>query len=434
MRYLISDILSDIPRYWTALAEWAACLVLIVIYPKRWGKLTTAFFAAAAHMALTAFLVSTKNAPKAAWIPCMLAAFAMMYLFLALCLKQSARVKFGAACKAFLVAEFAASLGWQIVSFCSLDRLLSILIMLAGYFLVFFFMGLFERYEKRVAYDFEPGKWQMLLTGLITAGVFAFSNFSFVVQSTPFSPATTMDTFMMRTIVDLAGIFALYMYLGQLRDNEKEKELIRIEAALKNQYEQYRIYNESNMDIRIKYHDMKHQIEALRLEDDPVKRKEWLDGLERELDDDHISFHTGCSVLDTVLTGKALFARRNGIQMTVVADGDLLKNISVRDLCTIFGNALDNAFEAVMQLPEPEMRLIHLTVSERRSGIFILIENYCSSGRSFSGGLPSTTKKDKKEHGLGLKSIDYTVARYGGSMTASAEDHWFHLRIYIPIS
>ena len=37
--------------------------------------------------------------------------------------------------------------------------------------------------------------------------------------------------------------------------------------------------------------------------------------------------------------------RTTGNKMTVVADGKLLNQIHVMDLCTIFGNALDNAIE-----------------------------------------------------------------------------------------
>uniref|UniRef100_UPI003FEFBE61 GHKL domain-containing protein n=1 Tax=Butyricimonas faecalis TaxID=2093856 RepID=UPI003FEFBE61 len=44
---------------------------------------------------------------------------------------------------------------------------------------------------------------------------------------------------------------------------------------------------------------------------------------------------------------------------------------------SIFGNALDNAIEHVIMIPEVEKRLIHLTVSAKKSFVFIKIENYC---------------------------------------------------------
>lgn len=41
----------------------------------------------------------------------------------------------------------------------------------------------------------------------------------------------------------------------------------------------------------------------------------------------------------------------------------MLKDMYVMDICTIFGNALDNAVECEMQIENKEKRLIHVTVS-----------------------------------------------------------------------
>ena len=43
-----------------------------------------------------------------------------------------------------------------------------------------------------------------------------------------------------------------------------------------------------------------------------------------------------------------------------------------------------------------------------------------------------TTKKNKETHGYGIKSIAYTVERYGGVVDAKANDSWFELKILIP--
>ena len=51
---------------------------------------------------------------------------------------------------------------------------------------------------------------------------------------------------------------------------------------------------------------------------------------------------------------KIFHCRKNYIQITCVADGKLLDFIHVTDLCSIFGNALDNAIEHVIMIPEVE--------------------------------------------------------------------------------
>ena len=48
--------------------------------------------------------------------------------------------------------------------------------------------------------------------------------------------------------------------------------------------------------------------------------------------------------------------------------------------------------------------------------------------------MPVTTKKDKRLHGYGMKSIQSTVKKYGGSVTTGLRDNWFELRILIPLN
>lgn len=97
--------------------------------------------------------------------------------------------------------------------------------------------------------------------------------------------------------------------------------------------------------INRKYHDIKHQIAGLRAETDSGRRNVWLNELEQELDLLRDVGHTGNQVLDGILAAKMGYCRKNHIKITCVADGDILKGIHVTDICTIFGNALDNAVE-----------------------------------------------------------------------------------------
>ncbi len=142
---------------------------------------------------------------------------------------------------------------------------------------------------------------------------------------------------------------------------------------------------------------------------------------------------TGNKVLDTVLTTKSLYCNKHGITFTCVADGTLLDFMDVMDICSIFGNALDNAIECEMKIPEKEKRLIHVTVSRQKAFLILRFENYCEEEVQHQGGTLTTTKKDKKYHGYGMKSIRYTVNKYGGAVTIDTKENWFDLKILIPI-
>ena len=147
-------------------------------------------------------------------------------------------------------------------------------------------------------------------------------------------------------------------------------------------------------------------------------------------------FKTGNNVLDTLLTGKSMLCVQKGIQFTCVADGSLLDFMNTMDLCAVFGNALDNAIESAEKVKNPEKRLIRTAVYAQEGFTVIRFENYyeqepdmAQSGDTF---LPRTTKKDKELHGYGVKSIRRIAEKYGGTMTVTAQERWFYLRILIP--
>ena len=211
------------------------------------------------------------------------------------------------------------------------------------------------------------------------------------------------------------------------------KELEAVQNVLQNQYAQYVQSKESIELINYKYHDLKHQIAVLRSEEDPQKREAFLDEMEAEIRQYEAQNKTGNKVLDTVLTSKSLYCNKNGITFTCVADGKLLDHMHVTDICSIFGNALDNAIEHVILIPDPEKRLIHLTVSAQKGFVFIKIENYCEAEISKNEeDLITTTKKDSKNHGFGLKSMRKAVEKYDGSVVFGVQQNWFELKILLP--
>ena len=74
----------------------------------------------------------------------------------------------------------------------------------------------------------------------------------------------------------------------------------------------------------------------------------------------------GNSVLDIILTEKKLRCEYNHINMTCIADGICLDTLSTGEICSLFGNIIDNAIEAVSQNQDETKRTISLTVRPQR--------------------------------------------------------------------
>ena len=432
------NVEPSIPRILTALAEWGACLVYIQKYEKRlkgwrlWGVLGLFL------VIQITFLHFTGSWPVALWIPCMAVAVEMMFGCIALCSDMSLVSVGYCTVRAFLLAEFAASLEWQLYAYGALrlgrdSVLFSLLFALAVYCGVFSLMYRLE--SRRVAQNpvlsVRPKElWPALIMGITC---FAMSNLSFVYANTPFSGSYISDVYNIRTLVDLAGVVMLYAYHIQRSELRVKYELDAVKNILQNQYVQYRQSRESIELINRKYHDLKHQIAVLRAEPDAQKRADYLDEMENEIRNYEAQNKTGNSVLDTVLTGKSLYCAKHKIELTCVADGEKLGFMDVMDICTVFGNMLDNAIECELRIPEKEKRLVHLAVYTKKDFLMIHCENYCPEEVTFRNGLPVTTKQDSDYHGYGVKSIRYTAQKYGGSVTMEVKDKWFVMNILIPL-
>lgn len=429
---------QDIPRICTALAEWGACMVYLYLIKKE--KFSQPVFWLISLLVVTiqmVFLYFTGELPVTFWIPCMILAAGIMYGFLLLEGELSAMAAAYCCARAFLLAEFTASLEWQVFAF--LQSLGYGFVWLQIFLLVIVYGGCFwsvvclERstissdYLKQLTVREVSAAWG------IAVAIFAFSNLSFLYSNLPFTSSHRADIFTIRTLVDFGGIAVLFAYQSRICDYMSERELSSMNAILKSQYDQYRNYQDSLDLFHVKYHDLKHQITALRMETDEEKRKQWLDAMEEELRAFELINKTGNQVLDTILAAKLFHCRKNRIQITCVADGKLLDFIHVTDICSIFGNALDNAIEHVIMIPEEEKRLIHVSVSAKRNFVFIKIENYCEAVIvKNEHSLITTTKTDKQNHGFGLRSIISTAEKYGGSADFGQNYNWFELKILIP--
>ena len=73
--------MPDIPRFYTALAEWLACMIFILPLKKRMAKKTIPLMAGAL-VVQSVFLVVTGNLMIYFWIPCMVIAVILMIGFI----------------------------------------------------------------------------------------------------------------------------------------------------------------------------------------------------------------------------------------------------------------------------------------------------------------------------------------------------------------
>lgn len=223
----------------------------------------------------------------------------------------------------------------------------------------------------------------------------------------------------------------LYSQVKQQEQLSLQEELVMQQQIWLKHKAQYEMAKETVEIINQKCHDLKYQIEALRKINNHEEQKRAIDSMEESVAIYDSVVNTENEYLNTVLTEKSLVCKKNNITLTCIADGSILGFMDAVDLYTLFGNALDNAMEAVMQL-KAEERLINLQLYEKAGLIFIQIENYFLGEIKMEEGLPVTTKAEKAYHGFGVKSIMEIVEKYRGFVTIETENQIFLLRITIP--
>lgn len=234
-----------------------------------------------------------------------------------------------------------------------------------------------------------------------------------------------------RLLSVLCCLLLLIMKTGILQLNSVEQEtdtLKRLRVAEREQYEQKK---ETVELINIKCHDLRHQIDRMENQGMAPAQSE-LNEMKKLIRIYDSSVKTGNETLDVILTERSLYCEKYGIRLSCIADGSRLSFMSVTDIGSLFGNALENAIRAVQKLDNPEDRIISLKVEEKSGMLLIRIENSYAETLEFDGELPKTTKKDNGYHGFGLKSIRMVAERYGGVMRIQAGEQ-FVLTVLIPM-
>lgn len=434
----LPDLLNT-PGIYYAVAYSLAALAFLRGLPQRlrgWKRWTVY---AAASAWLCFFMTVTKDAPRSVFLLFVFCDFLIVFLIFHVLSDVSLREQIYFAVRAFMYGECIAAVAWQMLLYGveTLDFPLNIrtnmIFCLPVYVGLTLLAWLVERRKADKSSEFELTRTALLNAFFLAVLIYALSNLSFVYRNSPFSMRYTQEILLLRAFVDSFGAIIFYLYDRLLRQMQAQKEVAVLQNMLKEQYTNYKVSRESVELINQKYHDLKHQIAILRAEGMSGQSMQRLDQMEADIKQYEAQNKTGNQVLDIILTSKSLTCQKHHIEMTVVADGTVLSFMDVMDLSSLLGNALDNAIESVRQISDYAQRLIHVTVVRRKMFACIEIENRYAGEIRMRNGMPLTTKSDSRYHGFGVKSMRQTVEKYGGSMTISAEDGWFHLNLLIPI-
>lgn len=288
---------------------------------------------------------------------------------------------------------------------------------------IFYFV--FIRYVNGVELKLNAAK--LIVVGV--AGCLLSLWLSNFLPSVMQSPLGVAMLYLLFCIFDLCLLFIEFS-MFEVSKEQKEKE--RLDMLLQVSEQRIKFSKESIELINMKYHDLKHQLSMLRAADGE-REAEFLQEAEQSFAELELMAKTGNAYIDIILTEKGLQCAQNNINFQYMVDGKLFAFLSSAEICSLFGNAIDNAIEASVQVPEPEKRTIIVNTYRRGDFVFLSFENYCERDVRFDReGIPVSTKERDGNHGYGVKSIRHIVAKHGGDVQLGIRSDTFYLNIMFP--
>lgn len=244
-----------------------------------------------------------------------------------------------------------------------------------------------------------------------------------------FVKVSNLTLFIVGCLFDMVCCFlTLFIEFEMLKSKEISEAYIQMKTIWESEKKQLEISKE-NMDyMKILAHDLKHELNESTL----LISKDKVNELNRRIAAFGNSIKTGNDILDLVIAERTLIVQKENINLSIIADGSVLSNMKQSDCYSLFMNIMDNAIDAVKELPK-DQREISLAVRESMGMILIHEVNPFKGTLNFKDGLPQTTKGDSMYHGLGTKSIKGIVDSYSGDCEISIKDNNIYvLNILLP--
>lgn len=276
-------------------------------------------------------------------------------------------------------------------------------------------------------------RWGMLSITLLLALYFKWSLMTMIARL----PAQGLwsDFLAFAFCAALATLASLFLFELSQRRQERMRQVQLERVYLSYEMQNVRRARQAEQDMRRLYHDMKHHLLALRgMAEDGGRVERYLEELLPRFERYERQVSTGAPTVDTLLSEKIHLAAADGISFHVYLDLSPLKGVEPADLVSIFGNAVDNAVEAVRVLPPDQERLIRIKSTCAAGVLTLRFSNPFAGRRMPENGTLSTGKEDKALHGIGLGSIQKAARRCGGAAGIQIDNErgWFDLTVVLP--
>lgn len=193
-----------------------------------------------------------------------------------------------------------------------------------------------------------------------------------------------------------------------------DKQNNKLVASLHMIQNQYEYQKQNTLQIRKFKHDITNHMGVLNeliAKKDFERASTYISQLWNVTENLSATIKTGDDFLDAICNHYRFICENVHIRFEV--KGHLLSPLGIdpTDVTTLFGNALQNSYEASKNTDSP---FIKMKLTDTSDEIFVTIENSCMQAVPSYQTLIPTIKENKAEHGFGLQNIKEVINRNNG--------------------
>lgn len=226
--------------------------------------------------------------------------------------------------------------------------------------------------------------------------------------------------------------FIVFYFADNIYDKLQYECRLRIaEEMIAEQHQQYTSLVESGSEIRQIKHDQKnfilgalsqlHQCEYDKLEAYLINRLEHFD---------RFSYSPpSLYIVNAIIEYKSKYAEKLCVSIDCDTRISAKPAINDIDLAILMGNLLDNAIEAVADLPEYQNKVINVFVESDDTKIIVSITNPVL--KNIDVEHLKTRKKDPDHHGYGLLAVRKIADKYSGTLLLTCQDNVFEASVVL---
>lgn len=264
--------------------------------------------------------------------------------------------------------------------------------------------------------------------------LFAVTTLSYIVMSILTNLVLTDSLISLQTAVIFSLFFIILTIVisiisvvisSKYQNEKREKELIALTNTLMEK--NYTEIKHAQDIIRKQVHDFKNHIltiDGMLSEDSNAKKytKELLETSYQQAQ----NCHSGNEIIDSIINCKMNEATNQNIEFNHKILLNTKLNISFVDICAILANQIDNAIEACVKIPNDKERFVKVEIWNKESFVFFKVTNTVFQN-PFDNSHNLKTTKDNSDymHGFGIKNIQETASKYGGTLKNDYSNNCF---------